>query len=34
MKFYKNMENDVGIEIEILYFHMNKNLFVSHEDIT
>ena len=34
MKLYKNMENVVGIVIEIRYFHMNTNLLVSHEDIT
>ena len=30
MKLYKNMENDVDIAIETLYFHMNKNGVVFH----
>ena len=33
MKLYKNMPNDVGIVIEIHYYHMNMNLLVSHVDI-
>ena len=28
MKLYKNMGNDVGIVIEIQYFHTNMNLLV------
>ena len=34
MKFYKNMANDVGFEIETLYFHTNMILLVSHVDST
>ena len=34
MKLYRNMGNDVGIVTEILYYHTNKNLLVSHVDIT
>ena len=28
MKLYKNMGDNVGIEIRILFFHMNMNLLV------
>ena len=34
MKLYKNMENVMGIVIEILYYHTNMNLLASHADIT
>ena len=34
MKLLKNMENVVGIVIEILYNHMNMILLASHVDIT
>ena len=34
MKLLKNMENVVGIVIEILYYHLNMNLLASHVDIT
>ena len=30
MKLYKNMPNVVGIVIETLYYHMNKNGLVFH----
>ena len=33
MKLYKNREKIAGIVIEILYYHMNMNLLVSHVDI-
>ena len=32
MKYLKNMENIAVIAIEILYYHMNTNLLVSHVD--
>ena len=34
MKLYKNMLKIAAIAIEILYYHMNMNLLVSHADIT
>ena len=34
MKLYKNMENIAGIAIEVLYYHMNRNILASHADIT
>ena len=33
MKLYKNMESIVGIEIEILYYHMKMDLLVLFVDI-
>ena len=33
MKLYKNMPKIVVIVNGILYYHMNKNLLVSHVDI-
>ena len=32
MKLYKNMVKNAGIAIEILYYHMNMNIRVSHAD--
>ena len=34
MKLYKILENTAGIVSETQYYHMNKNLFVSHADST
>ena len=34
MKLYRNMGNDAGIAIEILFFHMNINGVVFHADPT
>ena len=34
MKLYKYMLKIVDTVIEIFFFHMNMNLFVSHVDIT
>ena len=34
MKLYKNMPKIVVIAIEILFYHMNKNIPVSHADLT
>ena len=34
MKLYRNMGNDAGIAIDILFFHMNLNLFAFQVDST
>ena len=34
MKLYRNMGNDQGVVIEILYFHTNMNGVVFHADTT
>ena len=34
MRLFKNTESFVDIAIEILYFHINMNLLVSHVDST